>query len=87
MKTYKQLPNQYQIYGLDKSGNITHAGVHGLHRVSIKPIRRLQRKWSAWREQYLRDNPGDYPLRHNRPTIAILVHPIRHPEKTQRIAI
>lgn len=82
MKTIKQnRPNQYQIYAYDANGDCTHAGVHGLPRLTIKAIKRMQRKWQAWREQYLRTHPGDYPLHQNRPTAQICVHLLGLPNK------
>lgn len=73
-------PNQYQSYGVDAGGQVTHAGVHGMARMSVKAARRVQRRWQAWRAMYLRANPGDYPLRHVPATVNLAVHPIGQPE-------
>jgi hypothetical protein len=73
--------NQYQIYGIGKGGEITHAGVHGLPRISQRAARKHQRKWEAWREGYLRTHLGDYPLRQNIKTEKLFIHPMGKPEK------
>lgn len=74
---------EYQVYGVDAAGKVTHAGVHAAPNMSEKSARRLQRKWLAWREQYLRDHAGDYPLRHAAPTVRLVMYPVAEPGRAE----
>lgn len=56
-------PNNYQTWSTTESGELVCCGVNGMPRVNQRSALRCHRKWMAWREQYLRDNPGRYPLR------------------------
>lgn len=83
MKIINHKHKEYQEYGIDAKGSITHAGVVNAPRMSKQVAKKIQNKWQVWRKQYLRDNPGDYPLRHTKPTVQLLIHPIGHPEQGQ----
>jgi len=63
-----------QVYGSDAQGGMTHAGIHEVSDLSNKELRRIQADWEAWREQYIKDNPGDYPLMHLKPTVTLYAH-------------
>lgn len=57
--------SKYQVWGTDEAGTITHL------TTQVEPVSdaaqaiAIEQNWKAWREQYLLDNPGDYPLRHS----------------------
>jgi hypothetical protein len=75
----------YQIYGIDKNGSLTHAGTHEVENMDVKTAKKFEREWKQWRKQYLKDNPGDYPLRHTLKTVKYHVHPIGKPEECTAI--
>ena len=72
------MKNQYQIYAVDINGRLTHAGVRGL-KTNLKSIIKMEKKWLAWKKQYIMDHPGDYPLKHTEKTVKIYVHSIDNP--------
>ena len=74
---------EYQTYGLDATGTLTHAGVNRACGMNAEEAKRIQREWSQWRLKYLDENPGDYPLRHCQPTVQLMMHPPGRPELTQ----
>jgi len=69
----------YQIYGIDKTGT------HEVENMDVKTAKKFEREWKQWRKQYLKDNPGDYPLRHTLKTVKYHVHPIGKPEECTAI--
>jgi len=72
---------EYQTYGIDAAGIVTHGGVTKAKRMTPRLARRIQREWEKWRIQYLADHPGDYPLRHCPPTVALRAHPLGRPQE------
>ena len=83
---------EYQVYGIAKGGGCTHAGVHTVTRMGPRVARWLQRDWEAWRDAFLADNPGDYPLREDaldpdRTTVCLAVHPVGQPERTRHYSV
>jgi len=74
---------QYQEYGVDADGKVTHAGVVNAPRMSQRIAKRIQHKWQIWRVQYLSENPGDYPLRNTKPTKVLVIWPLFEKEKKQ----
>jgi hypothetical protein len=75
--------SEYQIYGLDVKGKVTHAGVVKADCVDFQTAKRIQREWQHWRARYLRENPGNYPLRFVRRTVLLVVHLVGEPAKHQ----
>lgn len=71
----------YQEYGIDATGTITHAGIVNAPRMSAKVAKKIQHKWQGWRSRYLQDNPGDYPLRHCKKTVQLILWPLGHWDK------
>ena len=69
----KHLLSEYQFYGLSKDGELTFAGIFNLPRLTKVSILRAYRKHQIWKYQYLRNNPGDYPLRFTPATDSINV--------------
>ena len=76
-------PNAYQIYGQDSNGKMVWAGVSHPRRPTLRAARRIQRKWAAWREAYLRRNGdgGDSPLRRSTRVTSMLLVPINNPNQ------
>jgi hypothetical protein len=71
---------EFQTYGLDAAGNVTHAGTHRAKRFGPRIAKRHQAEWERWRAQFLAENPGDYPLRHVSATAELRVHPVGRPD-------
>lgn len=70
----------YQTYGVDASGRCTHAGPKTARRMNTRTAWYIQRSWERWRERYLREHSGDYPLRSDTaPTVALRAHPLGKP--------
>ena len=73
---------KYQSYGIDADGKVTHAGISkNIRRMDEAAARHIQQGWEKWRTRYLREHPGDYPLRQDardprRKTVTLLVHPV-----------
>ena len=69
---------EYQIYAIDKDGQMNHCGpenIDGL--VTIDKCKKLESSWRKWRRNYLTDNPGDYPLRkHHKRTARYILNEI-----------
>ena len=59
---YKDYPNQYQMYTFDANNKLMHAGPTNAPRLSAKFAVKHERKWLQWRREYIKNNPGDYPL-------------------------
>jgi len=80
---------KYQIYAYDESSKLNHAGVHNIRgSVTPKIIQRIEKLWRKWREKYLAENPGNYPLReHHNKTAMVYYHPAGFPEKTMGLYI
>jgi len=83
---------EYQAYGLDKNGQVTHAGTFKAKKLTNQRVEKYQREWEKWRLQYLAQEPGNFPLRQDfndpeRTTHAIIVHPIAQPEKEECFVI
>jgi hypothetical protein len=77
----------YQFYTADNTGYILHAGVHHLGNISQHTIKKLERKWLAWRYEYVKNHKGDYPLAldliaHKMPKY-VTIFPIYEPESKQ----
>lgn len=71
---------RWQVYGLDESGQVTHAGTHDGQRMSARVATRIQRNWEKWRKGYLAENQGSFPLRDQvEETIILAVHEIGQP--------
>ena len=84
----KQRGQAWQTYAIDAEGKLVHAGVHNAPRMTVKILRRMQRKWLAWRARYLLDNPGDYPLRDPHPRVVTMcVHPCGEREKWKEFSL
>ena len=84
--------NEWQTYGWDAQGVVTHAGPVFAHRITRRVAIRIQRKWLRWRAEYLRDNPGNYPTRADadnplRRTVTIGIYPIGLPERCRYFRI
>lgn len=75
---------RYQHYGVDAQGACTHAGTHDGRTMSAAIAKRIQRNWEKWLTKYTNENAGEYPLRHVRPTIALVVHELGKPETAVR---
>lgn len=77
---------KYQLYGIDKNGNVTHAGVRECRGpITQNKAKRYQSEWERWRKDYLAVNPGDYPLRSDandpeRKTVSLIIHQCGHAE-------
>ena len=81
----------YQIYAVDKNEKIVHAGTTMLNNISIDICRKLERNWVRWRNEYVKNNPGEYPTavdrRNKVKTVKYIVHPVGMPEKAMRIPL
>ena len=77
----------YQVYGIDKNGELTHAGTHEVENMDVRMARKLEKEWKKWRREFLLNNLGDYPLRHTLKTVKYYVHPIGKPEECIAINI
>lgn len=79
---------KYQLYGIDKNGLVTHAGTKNFRSLTIDKVHKYQRQWENWRKKYLKQNPGNYPLRtDNRETVLILAHKIGEADKMLKIPL
>jgi hypothetical protein len=58
-----------QLYAWGPDGKCVYATPRRLAKITRKTIVKDYRRWRAWRVSYLADNPGDYPLRTNNPTV------------------
>lgn len=56
----------YQLYTSDQNWTLLHAGVQRMGTVSLRTIRKHERKWQIWRDEYIRSHPGNYPLEQER---------------------
>ena len=65
--------HEWQIYAIDKDGLVVHAGVHKADGVDMITVVGWERDWRRWRRAYLRNHPGDYPLRHCNRVVAVTV--------------
>ena len=76
---------EYQFWAYDKERHLLHAGPHKLGRFSIKTIRKLERKWMGWRYNYIKSNPGDYPLAQDANKVAsyVVIRPIGGSKRCQ----
>lgn len=83
----KGMKREYQSFGVDVEGKITHAGTTKHSRMSQRVASKIQRDWERWREEYLDANPGDFPLRHVAPTVSLIVHPVGAPDKQYTFAV
>lgn len=74
---------QYQIYAMDLNGKLNHCGVHTfMGEVTVQKCLDLERDWERWREDFLAENPGRYPLREKRKqTVRYTMH-VAGPRKT-----
>lgn len=70
---------EYQVWGFDGGGRLTHAGVHRLQAVAAAEAKRVEANWRRWRKRYLAEHPGDYPLRHIGRTVVLELHPVGCP--------
>lgn len=78
----------YQIYAMSDSGKCNHAGVYRLGKFSIRTIRKLERKWMVWRQEYIKTHLGDYPLRYDRLiSNYIIVFPVAMPSNARYFKI
>jgi len=72
---------EYQIIAVTKSGLVNHAGVHKLGKISHKTIVKLERKWQAWRKNYVDNHPGNYPLKENKNISSrVIIYPVDRPD-------
>lgn len=80
---------RYQTIGLAADGECIHAGVHHVGRVTRKAVRKLERKWMTWRQQYLREHPGGYPLSKTAltPVVTVVIYPIDDPSTAKRFTV
>ncbi len=83
---------RYQTYGLDAAGRCTHAGTHDGRKLSLGVARKIQRDWLKWRNQYLVDHPGNYPLREDantpeRKTVSLVMHEVGRPDTGSRFPV
>lgn len=78
---------EYQIYAYDKNGTLNHCGPEKIKEpVTLAKCKKLERNWRRWRRNYLRDNPGNYPLRkHGKKTACYVIHPCGDSSKTFQI--
>ena len=75
----------YQSYGYDAQGIPVHAGVTYHKHMDPHTAKLIQRCWLRWRQEYdhLPENIArDYPAKHNRPTVSLLVFPVDEPNKS-----
>ncbi len=79
---------EYQFYTTSEDGSLMHAGVHKLGRVCRKTIVKIERKWMAWRYEYVKTHPGKYPLSEDtRPPAKIYLFPIDSPSQIQSFVL
>jgi len=80
---------KYQIYTTDKNDKLLHAGVHTLGHISHRTIKKLERKWLAWRKIYINEHPGEYPLKEDADLLPryVTIFPIGAPRSAQKFTI
>jgi len=79
---------KYQIYAFDCEGTLNHAGSAEATGATVEEARRIEHEWRKWRRQYLKDNPGDYPLRrHHRRTVQYAMNPVGQPDTVVSVAL
>jgi hypothetical protein len=79
---------EYQVYAVDKNLKLCHAGVYKADELTIDGLLRYQREWESWRRKYLKDNPGEYPLRTGPwKATRIIAHELGKPELRMVIPI
>ena len=80
---------EYQIWTWDDTGKVLHAGVHKLGKISLNTIRKLERKWQAWRHDYIANHPGDYPLAQEKNLMPkyVRVYPVGNPELAREFTL
>ena len=79
---------EYQVVGYDRKGSVTHAGITKLNRLGPRIAQRLENDWRRWRDKYVMDNPGDYPLatdaqNPDRKTVLIAAWPVGNRAKVK----
>jgi len=67
---------KYQIYAVDKDGKLNYAGPENIEsEVTVAKCRAIEKAWRKWRREYIRRNPGNYPLkRHHKKTHHFTMH-------------
>ncbi|MBW2006141.1 MAG: hypothetical protein JRI72_16370 [Deltaproteobacteria bacterium] len=75
---------RYQIYAIDRNGEVVHAGAKDIPgTITVNKCKRLESAWERWRRDYIAKNPGDYPLRqYHKKTVQYIMHPIGNEEKS-----
>jgi len=70
-----------QLYAWDAKGKFAHAGCHKVRRLTVATLVRLEGEHRTWKRKYLKEHPGDYPLRHTGPGVLLQGWPIGHEEQ------
>jgi len=79
---------KYQIYAMTKNNELNHAGTHEIENLTIEACRKLERAWRRWRRNYIKANPGNYPLaRPHSKTYSYIIHPVGESAKSMRIPL
>ena len=79
---------EYQIYAYDANMKLNHAGTRKFTAITIGKLRKYEKAWEKWRLQYLKDNPGKYPLSETvDKTVLFVLHKIGESDKLMRIPI
>jgi hypothetical protein len=77
----------YQITGLDANGTVTHSSPRSFKRLTIYALVKYQAEWEEWRLSFLRENPGEFPLRHTQPTVAMVAYRFGEPHRARRFIL
>ena len=79
---------EWQVWGVDADGKLVHAGVRRCAAWTQEAAEREQSEWELWAQQYIEDNPGEYPLKDSvGKTVELRVHPLGKPEEVQSFAV
>jgi len=83
----REILMKYQAYAFAKD-HLNHAGTNEIEPVPITmsewiaACKKIEAKWRVWRRRYLKEHPGDYPLRLcNKRSTTYYVNPIGKPEE------
>jgi len=61
------MTSKIQTWALDSQRYLVHAGPAAVASLDLAGACALQRGWRRWRRAYLRNHPGNYPLRQTSP--------------------
>lgn len=67
---------EYQLWALDRSGEVLHAGCHALPRLSRRVLRQYVAQWEAWADTVAAESPDCGTARSRRRTVYVLAYPV-----------